>query len=84
MDYAHENNPELDVGWAICLEYWADELPLRGGAEAAHQGGFAGGQTRGVPSLWLASMAAGPPPLTALPNDQCTYEPVTSADEVQV
>ena len=77
LNWSHEITPELDVDWTLCPEDWAKELRLR---EVRNEMIKAQLQL-GKPVIYRSSGWSLYP--RVWPNDQCTYEPVTSADEVE-
>ena len=76
LNWSHEITPELDVDWTLSDD-WAKELRLR---EVRNE--MIKKQLQlGRPVIYRSSGWSLYP--RVWPNDQCTYEPVTSADEVQ-
>ena len=77
LNWSYEITPELDVDWTLCPEDWAKELRLR-----EQRNELIKKQLQlGKPVIYRSSGWSLYP--RVWPNDQCTYEPVTSADEVQ-
>ena len=77
LNWSHEITPELDVDWTLCPGDSAKELRLR---EVRNE--MIKEQLQlGKPVIYRSSGWSLYP--RVWPNDQCTYEPVTSADEVQ-
>ncbi len=77
FDWSHEITPELDVDWTRCPEDWPKELRLR-----EQRNEMIKEQLQlGKPVIYRSSGWSLYPRVWA--NDQCTYEPVTSADEVR-
>ena len=77
LNWSHEITPELNVDWALCPEDWATEQRLR----AVRNEMIKEQLQLGKPVIFRSSGWSLYP--RVWPNDQCTYEPVTSADEVQ-
>ena len=77
LNWAHEITPELDVDWTLCPEDVAKELRLR----AVRNEMIKEQLQLGKPVIYRSSGWSLCPRVWS--NDLCTYEPVTSADEVQ-
>ena len=76
FNWAHEITPELDVDWTLCPEDSAKELRLR----TVRNEMIKAQLQLGKPVIYRSSGWSLHP--RVWPNDLCTYEPVTSADEV--
>ena len=76
LNWAHEITPELDVDWTLCPEVVAKELRLR----AVRNEMIKEQLQLGKPVMYRSSGWSLYPRVSA--NDLCSYEPVTSADEV--
>ena len=74
----HETLPELDVDWTICPEEWPIELRLRGVRNQM----IKEKRMAGSPVCYRSSGWSLYPRVHC--NDQTTYEPVISADQVVV
>ena len=77
LNWSHEITPELDVDWTLCPEDSAKELRLREVRDEMIKEQL----QLGKPVIYRSSGWSLYP--RVWPNDQCTYEPVTSADEVE-
>ena len=78
LEGRHEARPELDVDWTLCPEDWAKELMFRKVRSDLIKGQLLAGR----PVCYRSSGWSLCPRVRS--NDQTTYEPVTSADKVQV
>ena len=78
LNWSHEITPELDVDWTLCPEDSAKELRLRQERNVLLKEQL----QRGKPVIYRSSGWSLYPRVWA--NDQCTYDPVFSADEVYV
>ena len=76
LNFAHEITPELDVDWTRCPDDWERELRLRKVRNELLKENLQAGK----PVIYRSSGWSLWP--RVWPNDQCTYEPVTSADQV--
>ena len=76
LNWSHEITPELDVDWTLCPEDSAKELRLR-----AQRNEMIKEQLQlGKPVIYRSSGWSLYPRVWS--NDLCSYDPVTSADEV--
>ena len=76
FNWKHQITKELDVDWTVCPEDWSEELRLR---ELRNE--MIKEQLQlGRPVIYRSSGWSLHPRVSS--NDQCTYEPVTSANEV--
>ena len=77
FNWTHEITPEFDVDWTLCPEDWGMELRLR---EVRNE--MLKEQLQlGRPVIYRSSGWSLHPRVWS--NDRCTFEPVTSADEVK-
>ena len=78
FNWAHEITPDADVDWKRCPEDWEKELRLRQARNEMIKEELLAGN----PVLYRSSGWSLYPRVCS--NDLCTYEPVTSADEVNI
>ena len=78
LNWPHEITPELDVDWTLCPDDYEKELRLR---EVRNQM-LKEQLQKGKPVIYRSSGWSLWP--RVWPNDQCTYAPVTSADDVNM
>jgi hypothetical protein len=78
MESRHETRPEFDVDWTLCPEDWEQELARRKMRNEMIKDMLQAGR-----SVCYRSSGWSLYPRVHS-NDQTTYEPVTSADQVQV
>ena len=76
LNWAHEITPELDVDWTLCPGDWEKELRLREQRNTMIKAQL----QLGRPVIYRSSGWSLYPRVWA--NDLCTYDPVTTADEV--
>ena len=78
LNYKHEVSPELDLDWTRCPEDWPKELRLR----EVRNGLIKDTLLSGKPVLYRSSGGSLWPKVHN--GDQCTFDPVTSEEQVQL